>query len=523
MQPPTPCLRCGGTRCRCDAPPLDPFGEPTLADAVDPFVETTRTEPIAMRPKGGVVVEAVDVFDELTTKNLRIPKLLDAWEDPFDDSRPTSPFDQDEPEDPWIAAATTGSFRLDKLLGGSDADAVVLGDPTDVTGSIEIEIVDPDGASVVRQINLGGDLERSLGRDVVLARTEQLPSAAALSPFERFVLARIDGVRSIDAIRDEMGVSENDLRIALALLLDKRLLRPLSARLSAETTRETADVATAKQSAVTHPESLSLVVGQALFPSTEGAATIVGQPVSALLRPLSVVVGDPLEGPPSSAPPSPFPSPPASTSSPAPSLPPASDPPRRSAAAIRGAAPRAPLGPEGAASSTPSTTPSAAPATAHTKAADLYERARRAVRNGAFDDARAFLAQAIELSPFTEVYQRASEHWDAFVAANEMPKDQRQIAMAVRAEHLGDLSGAIGHLQQATWTNPDNATAWNRLGLLLARTKDTAGAIAALRRAAELAPHDVAIVSNLTKLAATAEHHDDKGLKALVKGLLRPR
>ena len=59
--------------------------------------------------------------------------------------------------------------------------------------------------------------------DAVLALAGPLP--ANLSPFEQHIALLVDGVRPVARIRKKSGVSSADLRIALAGLRDKKLLR----------------------------------------------------------------------------------------------------------------------------------------------------------------------------------------------------------------------------------------------------------------------------------------------------------
>ena len=59
--------------------------------------------------------------------------------------------------------------------------------------------------------------------DAVLALTRALP--ADLSAFEQHVAALVDGVRPVARLRRKSGVGSADLRIALAGLCDRGLLR----------------------------------------------------------------------------------------------------------------------------------------------------------------------------------------------------------------------------------------------------------------------------------------------------------
>lgn len=59
--------------------------------------------------------------------------------------------------------------------------------------------------------------------EAVLALTTALP--ADIGPFEAHVAGFIDGMRPVARIRSKSGVSSADLRIALAQLCDRHLLR----------------------------------------------------------------------------------------------------------------------------------------------------------------------------------------------------------------------------------------------------------------------------------------------------------
>jgi tetratricopeptide (TPR) repeat protein len=60
---------------------------------------------------------------------------------------------------------------------------------------------------------------------MVLERRPTAADLSVLSPFERFVLDQIDGKRTMHDIQFAMGLSEGDLRIAVALLADKHLVQ----------------------------------------------------------------------------------------------------------------------------------------------------------------------------------------------------------------------------------------------------------------------------------------------------------
>ncbi|HEY1098380.1 MAG TPA: tetratricopeptide repeat protein, partial [Myxococcota bacterium] len=76
---------------------------------------------------------------------------------------------------------------------------------------------------------------------------------------------------------------------------------------------------------------------------------------------------------------------------------------------------------------------------------------------------------------------------------------------AGRAEDEGDLAGAVELLREAVVLEPGSAVAYNRLGVLLARTRDLPGAVKALDRALAIKPDDATIRSNHAKIVSIAE------------------
>lgn len=512
-----------------------------IASAIDDrgdFDAPTRVASIAdLRDGilGSAAADAVNPFDT-PTREQHVPGMLDAFDDALgealaqagDDvntsSNIRSPFEPGEDNnggDAWFEVATNGSFRLDKLLRASDADAVVLGDPTDVTGSIEIEVITDEGPAVVRQIHLGGDVEKNLEEQTVLVRTAVEVGVLALSPFERFVLQRVDGKKTIAVIQSEMRLSESDLRIALALLLDKRLLEPVVVTSLAAASSPAPPVVVSAPKSPTAP--VPPVVAAA--PPVVVPAAAPPPPVIVSSSPVVVLAAAPPPPPVivSSSPvivtaPQPSSPPPPPAVSTVSSPPPPSAP--RSAASIRGATPTA------ARSFDRSTTSQAGRSlvidNAQVRAATLFDQSIREVKNGALDKARGLLEQAATLAPNEERYRATLAAWDDFVATHRTPEDMRALALAVRTEDAGDLVKATALLRQATQWNPQNATAWNRLGLILARQKDTRGAVDALSKAVELAPHDAAILSNFTKVAGAAEKGGvDVGLRNLWKRIVK--
>jgi cell division septation protein DedD len=143
---------------------------------------------------------------------------------------------------------------MEALMGTQTA--LVLGDPTNIVESVKLKVrmldvdlhssdledSDEDVAVGEKELFIGADVERLLTPMIVLQRRHTAADLSVLSPFERFVLDQIDGKRTMHDIQFAMGLSEGDLRIAVALLADKHLV-------------QRAPVATAAVPASTHASS----------------------------------------------------------------------------------------------------------------------------------------------------------------------------------------------------------------------------------------------------------------------------
>lgn len=375
------------------------------------------------------------------------------------------PFELDLPPVDWLLGATTDRFRLDDLL--SSPEDIVLGDAADVVSSFVVSENEP------KRVHVGVDIATLVEGHVVLAASAVAVDAKNLSPFEHFVLSKIDGVRSNALIALDMKVSEGDLRIALALLIDKRaVVRASSAQ-------------TAPRLPTSRLPSLSSLPP----PPT----------VSPLELPESFLTPLPVSAPPG----------------PQPSVVP-------EAAAVRPAL----------AKSTPSPvafSPGRLPTGAvlldgRHRAASLHAQCMREVKNNNLTTARDLAEQAAEAAPDVALHRETLAGWDAFVAAHVVPDDARNEAQAIRAAELGDPTRAIALLRAAVVHNPKNAVVWNRLAVLLAtRERDFAGAVDAAAKALELVPDDATYMSNFAKFAAVAEKQGvaDKSGRSLWQRLLR--
>ncbi len=622
-------------------PPAPVTDAPALTSAV-PVVAVTPPPPPLVAPWTPSVDVDVDVVVDEATSIVAMPVVgeLASFSAPAAPSAPP-PFVVDEPVD-WNVGAATDRFNLEDILA-SEADSLVLGDAGDVVQTFTIEARPSSGRMMgigatpppaPMQIFVGGDVARLLEADVVLRRRADPPPAGALSPFEHFVMKNVDGVRTVLEVQEHMRLSENDLRIVLALLLDKQLIElggpmptapppaqaggaevespwtlpaeamalapmpatpslmfalpdlPIDVPMDLAPTLPGEEIALAPMQAtpslifalpdlpidppqlsafdepsplgsfVEPPPPLSASFSPAFAPSpafpiapaftsatSKQSATVTSAPSS--LPSSAWAFSSPASGPVAagftmSASPTPsafasaFAAPPAdpgappSLSSSSPAFPATAFPSSASPAftALPGptSAPRtlplpgqAPAAPPRPNASVGNSTLRAGLLIAgdHTKAAALHAQCIRELKNGTIERAHQLARQALNAAPDMTLYQDTLSEWPQFVAAHRTPDDVRARAQAVIAEEAGDFDKALTLLQQAVQTNPKNASAWNRLAVLLAmRKNDINGALEAAQKAVELVPDDATYLSNFTKFAALAEKRgglDQKG------------
>ena len=430
----------------------------------------------------------------------------------------------------WLAGAATDRFNLADILA-SDGDAMILGNPSDIVSSISTSIgpvpmelgdlltpvVEPPAHGdasepLARRASikdfLGGDIAGLLGPEIILRRRTSEVAATGLSPFEHFVLQHIDGQRSIAEVQTAMRVSDGDLRIVLALLLDKRLVEgsqnPAATAMKTmnttieTTTKETTTIETttmatttmASKSAATTASAPATMAAISFAPSAFERSPVKGSAPRSMGLPGQATPQPGPRGGTSALHLSPGPPPP-TLRKPAP------------AALSRGAAAlRAGLLIAGD----------------HTKAAALHAQCIRELKNGSIERAHQLAKQAASAAPDMTRYSDTLADWPTFVTAHHTPADIRLKAQAVTAEDAGDFEKAMSLLRQAVAANPANASAWNRLAILLVTRKgDVAGAMDAVQRAVELVPEDATYLSNFSKFAALAEQ--DGGLDKKARGL----
>ncbi len=479
----------------------------------------------------------------------------------------------------------------DNRLFRSGTDAVVLGDPSDIGESLLIEQPDGDYGEVDAddfltattessrrvfvpvQVYIGRDIARMLADDVVLrVRPDIDLNWVPLSPFERFVIGEVDGLRPVARIQARMRLSADDLRLALALLLDKGIIEPKGVArpindvptlttvvgvatddivsdddvvsLNADGADDTVAAPAAKAPGLdlTGDDSATLELPSPLPARPSQPKTTPAPPSSPPRTPAPMRPGNPLlsslaarvSEDPTDTTSAPTPPPWATPQAPTPTTPPPSsrglgratpfDSSPSPSVVVSGPAPVV---------ANPFAQPPTAPEVPRQKeppprsrgfviadrgrgqAAQLHAQALADIRDGALGRAWQLACMAAAAAPDDPRYQETIANWAAVVAEHQTPADARLYAQAIRKESLGDAQGAITLLRQAIAENANNAAAHNRLGVLLAASHgDLREAVAALERAVALAPDDATFRNNLGKVAAAAER---KGLASLFK------
>jgi len=278
------CDRCGAavsTRAVlcpvCHALVGDLFGGPTIADVDDDVVAEDFDAPTLRMPVPLATQPSLAPPDPLDPPTVRIKgvrrgdRALASFEEPTGaitpkkadgpapvataPSAPASstharqvpaPVFDGPPTDPTGAADDPFAPRLTTPIHHngilrSPTDAVVLGDAGDIAGSLLIEQpsgdVDNDFLSAATgaglrqmvpvQVYLGRDIAEALTAEVVLRIKDGVDiDWVPLSAHERLVVAEIDGRRPIARLESRLGMAGDDLKLTLALLLDKGVVGP---------------------------------------------------------------------------------------------------------------------------------------------------------------------------------------------------------------------------------------------------------------------------------------------------------
>ena len=391
----TTCKWCGQKPCACGVgpavdldiglTPLDPFSDVPDADRSTTQPPTRRVHaPFELLKASMAIVDRGEAHE--ATQPVTLAPIGDNNSDSF-----LGP-------DPFAA---TDQFSM---------DALVLGDPTNIVESVRLrmrnldidldDLEDSDEGAPERtfekQLFIGADVERLLTPLIVLERRPTAADMSVLSPFERFVLEQIDGSRTIHDIQYAMGLSEGDLRIAVALLADKHLVQLAQGFVQKSPPQQQQPAST---------------------PATATKASSTSD-IPAFV-PLPVIVSPPM------------------ALAPVPEL------------------------------------------------ADVAP---------------------VTLRPLPAALPKTSTQQQQQLTALGLI-----MARAARAEDENDLVVALSLLREAIRLEPASAIAHNRLGVLLARTRDLPGALQMLTRALELRPDDPTIQSNYNKIASLADRqHADK-------------
>jgi hypothetical protein len=403
-------------------------------------------------------------------------------------------------------------------------DPLILGDPTlevnrffndKSDGFLTAKTSEGRRALLPTPYYIGADVEQCLAPDAVLARVSRAePSKLRMSPFELIVWRQIDGQRPVARIEALMGLDAADVRMALALLVDKRMVERVgtaqAASLHADATArmpiatptagQLFDDKTAGELDVSLPSLLSLPSQDDALVMFEDTGVVHERKPTGVIElvPLSVEAWPPAPAMPPSVvvkPVATTPERPATMPTkplmPKPMIPAVSVPSMASMADVE-------RSPEMHASGE-----------AALQAAAHYEQAMADLDAGNIARGFTFLRLAAERDPRNPTYHRALDDWDAMVMQRlrgNTNDPNRVFADALRAEQAGDFVRAIELLQSLTLKTPDSAALWNRLGVLLAtRKKDIPAALHALGKALELEPNNPAYMNNFGKVATQTD------------------
>lgn len=414
-------------------------------------------------------------------------------------------------------------------LGG---DALILGKLDD--GEIQSFVSDRTGGflpvqadAVVEEapanVYIGGAVAAQLAPTSVLRHAVDADGRrSALSKFEAYVYDLIDGHRNLGEVRGRTGLSQGDVRIAAAMLLDKHMVESTTAAKPEELARHAGEAP--------RPKPPALPVEQTGELPQLADATCELPELPPLASPVDeeswVEVKAPLAapGPPPPPPPTPEPAPSAQAApqpEPAPPAPaaPSGAPAFRPAArvaplrAIRHTPPPPPKRPVDVPPPLPSPPRSRGPGTVPAavdpklRAAEYHELALRDLREGRPARAFSYARMAADADPREEKYQELLRDWNK---ASARGLDGDPVAAAQQAEATGDFERAIEHMKKACQQFPGSAPLHNRLGVLLAtRAKDFRAAYNAAMRAVELEPENATYKSNMMKILARVEGSDE--------------
>lgn len=382
-----------------------------------------------------------------------------------------------------------------------------------------------------------------------------------LSSFHRRIFDLIDGTRTLEEVQNEVGLSDHDLCVAVAMLCDKALVeaKPEPKKQHPQTlgdlddsTRELEDlppiatpeeqaaaVESSQRSSTREPQKAERPAPRSTPPPSERRAP----------QPASITPGmpPPFEAPPRSQPsttakpayddlemmPLPAPAPVARTPSPGHKPPPDENvrPAARPALSVRPAAKTAAVGAgasDGKLKPLPPSSPSPAagsgkvakqqpPDDRVARAANYYDLCMKDLHDGRQGRAWGYARMALEADPNNEKYQMLVHDWHRSQGGAHGEKastPQELMASAQAAENSGDYPGAVAFIRKVITMAPNSAAAHNRLAVLLAtRMHEYRAAYNAAIKAVELEPGNMAYQSNMMKILARVDDDEksDKG------------
>ena len=157
------------------------------------------------------------------------------------------------------------------------------------------------------------------------------------------------------------------------------------------------------------------------------------------------------------------------------------------------------------------------------KAEKIFEEAEADFAAGRVGSARMNAKLASIYNPHEPRYSETLKRWEEISVASASPVEpaaspnQRLVENAKRAERQGHYEEAVRLLRQALENDPNAAPLLNHLGVILAtRLQQYQEASTAIMRAIELNPQNLAYKNNLGKiLARQAENDDANGMKGM--------
>jgi hypothetical protein len=450
-------------------------------------------------------------------------------------------------------------------LGDKPAQAVL----SDRTGAfLPVKLESRRSAGPAASVFIGDELAQLLSPERVPVRAHDADARRqALSPFEAEVLALVDGRSSLDEIRARAELSENDIRVAMAMLLDKAMIElvlpaphaeerapyeddPAGSHELGDHTREIGDLEIEERIALSPPVVLDLddhtreLPAIELEPPQEPAETTA--PLPSPLAPHAL----PPPAPPPPAPPPPAPPPPAL------GLPEEDEPPPMPRPAMRVApaaalprkrrpsdvVERVPVSPRAAPEPPSGGAPPALAAVpvgnvpglpsmparprAQGRAAEHYEQCMKDLAAGRVGRAWGYAKMALDADPEDEKLKALLADWNKVVALQSSggprPLSPAELlAASQKAEAEGDIDTAVLHMKKLCEIAKGSAAGWNRLGVLLAtRQRQFRAGYDAVMRAVELEPGNLTFQSNMMKILAKVDDAEDNSDGPKKGGLL---